>query len=471
LKVLVGMRGDLADRLVEIPKVLGYRLRPNQIFSVGEFEPAQAAIVLKVIAQTERLAVDERFVEELAQTELASREDGRISPVDLQILAWMLDRQAVGEMRAFNQQAFQQLGGVDGLLTRFLERTLATEPSKAGRDAALKALLSLTDLERNVRAGTLAVDEIWVKEPDLAAAELEDAVEWLARSDVRLVTRVERDAREEYELAHERLIPALLRLVGKELTATDKANQLLNRRVNEWLGNNRSSRYLLSWRELRLVDQHRAYLRWGENRGGKESLIKRSRGQVRWQMGMVGVPLVLVLIFSAWSYTPSGQIQWVCWWVMDINRYVRLDNNFIQAALNLDMVAGVRNNPFPQFWLDWFAFERYRHNYLSKIIKVAAESQDVKLAEQLLSQVTDVTTAMGEDKDAAINKSRLLSEVAQVYTNKLRLYRINYAELQSRRQQMRHLRRKFSKFLKPYPERLISFNLLLMPSTAPLVVR
>jgi NAD(P)-dependent dehydrogenase (short-subunit alcohol dehydrogenase family) len=51
------------------------------------------------------------------------------------------------------------------------------------------------------------------------------------------------------------------------------------------------------------------------------------------------------------------------------------------------------------------------------------------------------------------------------------LYRINYAELQSRCQQMRHLRRKFSKFLKPYPDLLISFNLLLMPSTAPLVVR
>lgn len=45
-----------------------------------------------------------------------------------------------------------------------------------------------------------------------------------------------------------------------------------------------------------------------------------------------------------------------------------------------------------------------------------------------------------------------------------------YAALTSKYQQIRLRSSKFSKFLKPNPDRLISFNLLLIPSTTPLVV-
>ena len=51
-----------------------------------------------------------------------------------------------------------------------------------------------------------------------------------------------------------------------------------------------------------------------------------------------------------------------------------------------------------------------------------------------------------------------------------RLYRLNYAELVSKCQQIKQRSWKLSKFLNPYPDLLISFNLLLMPSTVPLVV-
>jgi hypothetical protein len=53
---------------------------------------------------------------------------------------------------------------------------------------------------------------------------------------------------------------------------------------------------------------------------------------------------------------------------------------------------------------------------------------------------------------------------------KVWLYRLNYAELVSRFQQIKQRNWKLSKFLNPYPDLLISFNLLLIPSTAPLVV-
>jgi hypothetical protein len=51
------------------------------------------------------------------------------------------------------------------------------------------------------------------------------------------------------------------------------------------------------------------------------------------------------------------------------------------------------------------------------------------------------------------------------------LYRLNYADPILKCQHIRQRSRKFSKFLNPYPDRLINFNLLLIPSTTPLVVR
>ena len=45
------------------------------------------------------------------------------------------------------------------------------------------------------------------------------------------------------------------------------------------------------------------------------------------------------------------------------------------------------------------------------------------------------------------------------------VYRLKYAGLKSRCQQIKQRNSKLAKFLKPYPERLINFNLLLMPST------
>ena len=40
-----------------------------------------------------------------------------------------------------------------------------------------------------------------------------------------------------FELSHERIILAIRRMAGQVLTEVDQANQLLQRRVNEWLGN------------------------------------------------------------------------------------------------------------------------------------------------------------------------------------------------------------------------------------------
>ena len=233
-KILVSIRSDLMHQLDDLHKALGYALGPQDVFRLKKFTPAEAAKVLGVIAETEQLAFDERFVTEIAQQELANREDGRISPVDLQILAWMIERQDADDLQAFNRVAFQKFGGVEGLLTRFLDRALAARVTPAQRQAAIKVMLALTDLDRQVRAGVLTLADLQTQlKGALAPNDVAEAVTWLARGDVRLITPNERASERTseqngatgYELAHERIIPALMRLAGKELTQADRANQ------------------------------------------------------------------------------------------------------------------------------------------------------------------------------------------------------------------------------------------------------
>jgi hypothetical protein len=154
VKIVIGIRGDLSDRLVEIQKALGYALRPSQMHRLEKFAPAQAAEVLRVIAETEQWSFNPAFVQEMARDELAGKE-GKVAPVEVQVLAQMVSREPNPENRRFDKLAFQRLGGVDGLIGRSLQRSLDAIPVKSERERALQVLLALTDLERNVRSGRL----------------------------------------------------------------------------------------------------------------------------------------------------------------------------------------------------------------------------------------------------------------------------------------------------------------------------
>ena len=338
VKVLVSIRSDMLYFLDDLHKAMAYALGPQEVIHLKKFTPAEATNILAVIAETEHLRFDRQFVTEVVEQELASRGQGEISPVDLQILAWMIERQSEEGLRAFNREAFQRFGGVEGLLNRFLEEALAARMTTPQRQAAVKVLLAMTDMERQARAGVLSTADLTAKlEGNLTAEAVEEAVGWLARGDVRLITPGEREAAQGYELAHERLIPALMRLAGKELSEVDQANQLLDRRVNEWLGNQRSRRYLLNWGELRSVQRQRPYLVWGAKRRQKERLLAQSQ---RWVYGGRAVVLVLLVVaggLSSWLlWTPQGQIQQVRWqlespWYHPLNKVS--DQSVVPAAL------------------------------------------------------------------------------------------------------------------------------------------
>ncbi|MDZ7313833.1 MAG: SUMF1/EgtB/PvdO family nonheme iron enzyme [candidate division KSB1 bacterium] len=304
VKILLCVRGDYSDRLIELQKAMGYSLGVHNYFRLEKFTPKEATEVFRVIAETEGFSFNESFVNELTEQELADRDDGRISPVDLQILAWMIRGQTSAEERALNRATYQKLGGIEGLLEKFLSCELEARETEARRQAALKVLLGLTDLEHGVRAGVLTVTDLQQKlAGTVSESEVRDAVEWLGRGDIRLITPSQRDGALGYELAHERLIPALRRLAGKELSEVDQANELLERRVNEWLGNDRDPRYLLRWRELRRIRQQQPYLVWGKREIQKRELLRQSRRRFQWHLAWSLVALLfLVLAGSSWSW-------------------------------------------------------------------------------------------------------------------------------------------------------------------------
>ena len=327
VKILIGIRGDLSDRLVELQKALDYTVRPTQVYRLEKFTPEQTTAVLRVIAETENLDFNAPFVLEVARDELAGR-DGRISPVEVQILAWTISRETDATNRAFDRLAFQKLGGVDGLLGRSLTRSLKQILSKSQRDRTLEVLLALTDLEQNVRSGAFSVAQLQAM-PDKVRGEpteVEAVVQWLREA--RLITPVEQEGTVAYELAHERLIPALRQVANQELSEANRANLLLDRRVNEWLGSSKGDRYLFSLKELRLLRQQRGFLVWGQREAQKRELVRRSWRREFRNLAGLSLPLLMGAGFGLWSYTPPGQIQWTRWQFMDLDRSLDLESTF-----------------------------------------------------------------------------------------------------------------------------------------------
>lgn len=394
VKILICLRDDFAGRMAELQKEMKYSLGPQENIPLKKFEPVQATKIFHVIAETEQVSLDESFVNEFTQQELASRDDGLISPVDIQILAWMIAGRRSQEDRAFNRESFQKLGGIEGLLERFLSRALEARETESRRQAAIKVLLALTDLDGNARAGVLTLATLKEKLGGTAPdAEVTEALEWLTSAKVRLVNTID----DGYELAHERLIPALRRIAGKELSSADKANQLLDRRVNEWLGNNHASRYLLGWREWRLIERQRPYLVWGQQKAHKEALLSKTKRRWRIRLASIISPLLIVSLFGVgyliWLNSEAGQIYQIkrdlsrlSEGIKDEEALSSIVESFIIADMSpqaLQIAKGINDPSSRAHALDAIA---------STMAKVAVAKQ----SKELLEQAIEVTKTMDD---------------------------------------------------------------------------
>jgi hypothetical protein len=411
VKILVCLREDFHGRLIELQKAMGYSLGPQQSLRLEKFTPREAAAIFRVIAETDDLPCDEEFVQDLTARELASREDGLVSAVDLQILAWMIRGQKNEEERAFNRTAFQKLGGLEGLLERFLSRVLQVRETEGRRQAALKVLLALTDLERNARAGVLGVEEVEKKlAGTMSPEEVQETLEWLARGDVRLATPIERANGKGYELAHERLIPALRRQAGKELSAADHANHLLDRRVNEWLGNERTRRYLLTWREWRLIQRQRPFLEWGPRQSQKEALLAQTR---RYWRGVVAAASLLALLLVAsvvWWRSPWGQI-----WLVK-RELAGLIGRIGDDAAHYAAVALYKAEAFERARgaAEGIGDPRTKVLALSTLAGAAAKMGDPARAAALFEQVRETTEGVSDPRDKVVALSDLAEAAATI---------------------------------------------------------
>jgi hypothetical protein len=304
LRILISVRAEdswhLADKLQE---ALGYQLSfgSNQ-FRLKNFTPEQAVKVFGALAAESESSYDQRFLEQVVEKELCG-EDGLISPVDLQIVLLML----AAERGTLTAESFRERGGVDGLLEGYLELQLEAADMQGLRRAAILCLLAITDRETQRRAGQLTIDQVRTLciEP-LSDAQAKRALEWLCRRDVRLAMEVSTEGEVRYQLAHERLIPAINRSAGRVLEPVDKVNALLEKRSREW-ASDRSQRYLLSAAELLALRRHRAQLVWGENKLTKESLVKASWRAWRFR---VFVPLAcLVALLTGYGVYPTNPVQ------------------------------------------------------------------------------------------------------------------------------------------------------------------
>ena len=351
------------------------------------------------------------FTQKIAEQELASGEDGLISPVDLQLLAWIINGQKAAQLRAFNEQAFQKLGGIEGLLAKFLERTLQARITQNQRQIAIKVLRSLTDAERRVRAGILTFEEIQHKLPDLSTSILQETINWLKADGVRLITPVEREGITGYELAHEKMIPALLKLVDRELPEADKANQLLERRVNVWLSNNCDSYYLLRWRELQLIQKQKPYLKWGINRQHKQKLISDSKRRFqRLFSKVIGLLVIIGLLWLGTTYylaTPKGEIQQIRWELNRVSKQIDSDGaaEYVAIAIakdgDLKRAREIITNQIDKLY--------YKPRALSEIAVAIGELNQSQEGIKLLKKA--LNTAQGIDDSS--DKARALSAIAE----------------------------------------------------------
>ena len=246
IKLIISIRSDFLHYLYEIQDELRYPVWARQnYFNLEKFTPTQATLIFQYIAEKEQVDFDFSFIKQMCREELANKEDGLISAVEIQILSMMLEAQRSSYSFAFNRKAYEKFGGIEGLLLRYLKEQLDSRTTQNKNQISLKLLLALTDLESNVRVGQLTSEELKNKLNGVVdASKIEPTLKWLERA--RLISKIEKEKQETtYELGHERMIIPLRNLAGKTLSEIDQLSTLLDRRVNEWLGNEKKSRYLL----------------------------------------------------------------------------------------------------------------------------------------------------------------------------------------------------------------------------------
>jgi tetratricopeptide (TPR) repeat protein len=314
VKLLMSFRSDLFYQQYEIQKVLDYSLDSRNNIKLKKFSVEQATKILAMIAETENIEFDRQAIQSFVEQELVDqskdKSDEPISPVDLQILSLVIGKQGLSENRKFEKAALNKIGRFEGLLYQYLEERLSFREqsvNKTQKEAVIKVLLELIDANGLTRAGAFSVAQLQEKLSTINSQDVRDSLRWLEQE--RLITPLTQEEETVYQLAHERMIPAVMKLSGKILPKAYKANELLNKQVRFWMESNYNARYLLGWHELWLIKRQQASLLWGDKQSQKQKLIQKSQERLFLFVGVIG--LIFLLGVGTWgglNYTKAGQL-------------------------------------------------------------------------------------------------------------------------------------------------------------------
>ncbi len=414
VKVLISIRTDFVGRLHQVQEFLGFILNPaSNYFELRKFTEAQAARIIMVMAENGRIPIDEDFIEKLAGRQLAG-EDGLISPVDIQVLALTISALPTNN-RGFNQGTFHRIGGITGLLQKYIEDKLNTPNFFNTNQESLFILLSLINVEKNVRIGQVTMQEIVDKTKKYVKNQyLEYNLKLL--KDCRLINEIQEQPETMYQLAHERLIKPIRSIANQSITGLQKAYKLLEQRTNEWIGNNYNGRFLLRFSEYFTIRFYFPQLEWTES---KSRLYKASQKKIIY----LSLTLTTVVFSGVLVYCLSQTTWYKMNWTIEakiktITRIIN-DNNLENGLKIIDSLSNVRPYLSLQIMQEIskkrIKKEEYFHFYRSRL---NSDSLTINIWSQVLDSLTifkgkdklDLLTALAESS-VKLNNSSLLNKV------------------------------------------------------------
>ena len=267
VQVVVTIRSEFLDRLLADPALAAL---PVHVVSVRPLDTVVLPLVIEGPARLAGLSVDPELVSRM----VADTASGDALP----LLAFTLDQLATGLSRGamLSSQRYEQLGGVQGAVTRQADAALAASLAAGGRRRAdvLDALLRLVTVDEVGQPTRLEVD--YQRLPKPVRVELDAFVAH------RLLTSHEREATVSLGVAHEAFLtawPPFAQAISAAGSAL-RMRRVLEQAATEWEHAERGSSFL--WGSGRLaaaVTETGAQLRRVPStpQGGGASIIGRLR--------------------------------------------------------------------------------------------------------------------------------------------------------------------------------------------------
>ena len=230
---------------------IGEPLMNSTVYHLGNFDQEQASAIIERSVRKANLPFEPRLSREVARDLGAG---GVVLPSELQIVGDRLQSK-----RIFTLDAYRRAGGKEQLVHSFLEEVIEASGDKESAKLVLRSLIS----DESTRL-TLPLDEI-AKRTQRSHQSVSRILSLLAGA--RLVTEIQEDEPWRYELMHEYLIEKIIRITGRVMDATERANRLFRQYLSQHAVDSRTRIpignlwFIRRYSDVRLGERERKLLR------------------------------------------------------------------------------------------------------------------------------------------------------------------------------------------------------------------